>query len=429
MKKSIQIIALLFLVVGDINAQQEKGITGFNSWLNNWTEFKPNKIDYDEVNQILTGNINVDTKLYKKNVYLLQGNVYVTNNATLTIEPGTVIMGDNESKASLIITKGASIVANGLETDPIVFTSNKTVRKAGDWGGIIILGDAPTNKFGNISSVNFDTDALLSAYGGTNPAGNSGILRFVRIEFAGAKIKGGDNFNALLLAGVGNKTVFENVMASNSAGDSFEILGGEVNLSKMISFKSSSDDYKFNYGTQCRIENSLAIRASYLTNSTGSRCLNVLSYNKKEEVDFTKKHTFVTARNLTLVNNSENVKADIESGLIKEGVYIAENATIDFKKSVISGFNPAILLDKAIYINDENLKKIKLEHMYFNLCKGNIFVAENSNNEDLESWYGNAAFANVYSKAENNVTFIDFLNEKRPDFRLRIGGITVSSED
>ena len=416
-------------MVCDINAQQEKGITGFNSWLNNWTEFKPNKIDYDEVNQILTGNINADTKLYKKNVYLLQGNVYVTNNATLTIEPGTVIMGDFESKASLIITKGASIVANGLETDPIVFTSNRSVRKSGDWGGIIILGEAPTNKFGNISSVNFDTDAVLSAYGGNNPASNSGVLRFVRIEFAGAKVKGGDNFNALLLAGVGNKTVFENVMASHSAGDSFEILGGEVNLTKMISFKSSNDDYKFNYGTQCQIENSLAVRSSYLTNSTGSRCLNVLSYNKKEEVDFTKKHTFVTARNLTLVNNSENVKADIDSGLIKEGVYIADNASIDFKKSVISGFNPAILLDKAIYINDQNLKKIKLEQMYFNLCKGNIFVVDNSNNEDLESWYGNAAFANVYSKAENNVTFIDFMNDRRPDFRLRIGGITVSSED
>ena len=429
MKNSIQTTALLLLMVWDIHAQQEKGIAGFNSWLNNWTEFKPNKIDYDEVNQILTGNINADTKLYKKNVYLLQGNVYVTNNATLTIEPGTVIMGDFESKASLIITKGASIVANGLETDPIVFTSNRSVRKSGDWGGIIILGEAPTNKFGNISSVNFDTDAVLSAYGGNNPASNSGVLRFVRIEFAGAKVKGGDNFNALLLAGVGNKTVFENVMASHSAGDSFEILGGEVNLTKMISFKSSNDDYKFNYGTQCQIENSLAVRSSYLTNSTGSRCLNVLSYNKKEEVDFTKKHTFVTARNLTLVNNSENVKADIDSGLIKEGVYIADNASIDFKKSVISGFNPAILLDKAIYINDQNLKKIKLEQMYFNLCKGNIFVVDNSNNEDLESWYGNAAFANVYSKAENNVTFIDFMNDRRPDFRLRIGGITVSSED
>ena len=64
-----------------------------------------------------------------------------------------------------------------------------------------------------------------------------------------------------------------------------------------------------------------------------------------------------------------------------------------------------------------------------NLCKGNIFVENITNNEDLESWYGNAAFSNVYSKAENSETFIDYMNDKRPDFRLRIGGITVSNED
>ena len=333
------------------------------------------------------------------------------------------------SKASLIVTKGATLIAEGLETDPIVFTSNKVVRKAGDWGGIIILGDAPINKFGNLAAVNFDTDANLSYYGGNNPESNSGVLKFVRIEYAGAKIKGFDNFNALLLAGVGNKTILENIMVSYSAGDSFEILGGEVNLNKLISFKSSSDDYKFNYGTQCNIDNSLAIRSSYLTSTLGSRCMNVRSYDKQEEVDFTKKQTLVTARNLTLVNNSENVKVDIESGLIKEGVFVAENASIDFEKSVISGFNPAILFSKEIAINDLNLKKIRLEQMYFNLCKGNIFVENNSNNEDLESWYGNAAFANVYSKAENRETFIDFMNDKRPDFRLRVGRITVSNED
>lgn len=428
MKKSIIVVILLLIVCGS-NAQQEKGITGFKSWLNNWTEFKPNKMVYNDVSQILTGNISINTKLFKRNVYLLQGNVYLTNNAVLTIEPGTVIIGDSESKAALIITKGSSIIAEGLETDPIVFTSSKAVKKAGDWGGIIILSDAPINKFGNLASVNFDTDFSLSSYGGKNPESNSGILKFVRIEYAGAKIKGLDNFNGLLLAGVGKKSVFENVMVSYCAGDSFEILGGEVNLSKMISFKSSSDDYKFNFGTQCHIENSLAIRSSYLTNTAGSRCLNVRSYDKKEEIDFTRKQTFVTARNLTLVNNSENVKADIESGLIKEGVFVAENATIDFKKSVISGFNPAILLDKDIVVNDENLKKIILEQMYFNLCNGNIFVENNSNNGDLESWYGNAAFANVYSKAENSETFIDFMNDKRPDFRLRIAGITISNDE
>lgn len=429
MKTITQIVWILFFGVFSVNAQQEKGITGSNNWLNNWTEFKPNKVDYGQANQILAGNISLNTKLFKKNVYILQGSVFVTNNATLTIEPGTVIIGDYESSASLIITKGATIIAEGLETDPIVFTSNRSSRKAGDWGGIVILGDAPTNKFGNASSVNFDLDTSLTSYGGSNVSSNSGILKFVRIEFAGKKIKGLGNFNALLLAGVGNKTVLENIMISYAAGDSFEIYGGELTLNKMVSFKSSSDDFKFNFGTQCRIDNSLAIRSSYLTSNLGSRCIDVASYDKKEEVDFTKKQTSVVATNLTLINNSENINADIQSGLVKEAVYVSQNTSLDLKRTVISGFNPAVLLDNKIEINGENLKKIKFEQMYFNFCKGNIFTEHNSDNEDLENWYGNSAFSNVYSQSDNKETFIDLFNDKKPDFRLRIAKITASNDN
>jgi hypothetical protein len=429
MKTITQIVWILLFGVFSVNAQQEKGITGSSNWLNNWTEFKPNKVDYGQANQILAGNITVNTKLYKKNVYILQGSVFVTNNATLTIEPGTVIIGDYESSASLIITKGATIIAEGLETDPIVFTSNRSSRKAGDWGGIVILGDAPTNKFGNASSVNFDLDTSLTSYGGSNVSSNSGILKFVRIEFAGKKIKGVGNFNALLLAGVGNKTVLENIMVSYAAGDSFEIYGGELTLNKMVSFKSSSDDFKFNFGTQCRIDNSLAIRSSYLTSSLGSRCIDVASYDKKEDVDFTKKQTSVIATNLTLINNSENINADIQSGLVKEAVYVSQNTFLDLKRTVISGFNPAVLLDNKIEVNGENLKKIKFEQMYFNFCKGNIFTEYNSDNEDLENWYGNSAFSNVYSQSDNKETFIDLFNEKKPDFRLRIAKITASNDN
>lgn len=429
MKKSTQILWMFFMVVCNVNAQQEKGITGSTNWLNKWTEFRPNKVDYGEANQILTGNITENTKLYKKNIYELQGNVYVTNQATLTIEPGTVIIGDYESKGALIIAKGATLIADGLETDPIVFTSNGSIKKAGDWGGIIILGDAPTNKYGNLSNVNYDLDPSLTSYGGNNSDSNSGILRYVRIEYAGKKIKGLGNFNSLLLAGVGEKTIVENIMVSFSAGNSFEIVGGKLTINKLVSFKSIATDFKFNYGTQCFFNNSLAIRSSYLSSNTGSRCIEVASYTNKEEVDFSKKQTLVTATNLTLVNNSNNLSADIQLGLIKEAIYIAKNANLDFKKTVISGFNPAILLDKNIDINDENLKRIRLTETYFNLCKGNIFTEYNSNNEDLENWYGNVAFFNVYSKVENNDTFIDFLNEKSPDFRLRMGKITVSNED
>jgi hypothetical protein len=71
MKKITQTIAIFLLVFFNANAQQEKGITGLNNWLNNWTEFKPNKVEYGE-NQILAGNISVNTKLLKRNIYLLK---------------------------------------------------------------------------------------------------------------------------------------------------------------------------------------------------------------------------------------------------------------------------------------------------------------------------------------------------------------------
>ena len=427
MKKITQMICVL-LTITSMSAQQEKGIMGYNNWLNNWTEFKPNKVDYGEPNQILAGNISVNTKLLKRNIYILQGNVYVTNNAVLTIEPGTLIIGDFETKGTLVVTKGASIIADGLETDPIVFTSNRSQKKAGEWGGLVILGDAPINKFGNAGSYNLDLDPSLTTYGGDNVAGNSGILRFVRIEFAGKKVKGIGNFNGLTLAGVGNKTILENIMVSYSAGDSFAFFGGDLNATKFVSYKSINDDYKFTQGVQCHLFNSLAVRSSYLSsNKDGSRCMEVASYEKKSETDFTKKSTYVVAKNITMLNDSENIGADIQRGLVKEAVYVAENASLEMKRSVISGFNPAVLLDSKTEINDANLKKIKFEEMYFNLCKGNIFTEYNSNNEDLENWYGNSIFFNVYSQSDNNETFIDFLNPKKPDFRLKLGKITASS--
>ncbi|HLV40581.1 hypothetical protein [Xanthomarina sp.] len=433
MKNLPQILSVFLLVFCSVNAQQEKGIIGTNNWLNSWTEFTPEQVEYGEATEILTGNITADTKLVKKNIYMLLGNVFVTNNATLTIEPGTVIIGDFKSNGALIITKGATIIAEGLVTDPIVFTSNRSVKKAGDWGGLIILGNAPINKFGNGSSVNHDFKSVSYeqiSYGGENIEDNSGILRYVRIEFAGKKLPDGDNFNALLLAGVGSQTIMENVMMSFSEGNSLSVYGGQVNLSKMVSYKSNRIDYNFNYGTQCNIYNSLAVRSSYISSPEGSRTMHVASYaNDKSEIDFSKKQTSVIGTNLTLINSSDDLQSEIKMGLVKEAIYVAEAASLDMGKSVISGFNPAVLFENKIKINNENLDKIRLTEMYFNNCKGNIFVEYNSNNEDLESWYGNSSFFNVYSKGLDSETFIDIKNSKRPDFRLRINKIIASSLD
>ncbi|RXJ51460.1 hypothetical protein [Gelidibacter gilvus] len=431
MKIFTQTICLFLLMASSSFAQQEKGIIGKNNWLNNWTEFRPNHVEHGEPTQILSGNITQDTKLYKRDTYLLLGSVFVTDSTTLTIEPGTVIIGDFKTNGALIISNGSKIMAEGLETDPIIFTSNRSVKKEGDWGGIFILGDAPINKFGNASSVNYGLRPSSFgdiSYGGKNPQSNSGVLKYVRIEFAGKRTKEFGYFSSLTLAGVGKKTVIENIMVSYSDGNSFNVLGGEVNLEKMISFRTRSNDYEFNFGTQCNISNSLAIRSPYVSGSDGSRTMYIASYDKKDEVDFAKKGTFVIAENLTLINVSDNLASDIKVGLVKEALYISEDASLDMRKSVISGFNPAVIIDSNVKINSKNLDRIKFNDMYFNNCNGNIFTENDSNNADLENWYGNSIFFNVYSKGNDAETFIDVKNGRRPDFRLRINKIIASND-
>ncbi|MBT8272895.1 MAG: hypothetical protein KJO77_03750, partial [Bacteroidia bacterium] len=376
MKTITRTIILILIVCVNLPAQQEKGIVGYNNWLNPWAEFKPSKVDYGTPTQILSGTINSDTKLSKKEIYLLLGDVFVTDSTTLTIEPGTVIIGDFKTKGSLTIGKGCKIIAEGTQTDPIVFTSSRSVKKPGDWGGLFILGDAPTSIFGNKSAINFGlrpSDANSLNYGGDNPDSDSGILNFVRIEFAGKRTRDYGYFNGLTLAGVGYKTVIQNIMVSYCEGNSFGILGGNLFLDKLVSFRSSINDYEFNFGARCKMNNSLAIRSPYVSGAAKARSMKILAYNDRENTDFSKLQTSVEAENLTLINISDNLNSDIKIGLVNEAIFIGDNASFAIDKRVISGFNPAVIFDKEIVINDKNLSKLKFTRTYFNNCNGNIF--------------------------------------------------------
>ena len=431
MKNFIQTALIFLLVLGNSFAQQEKGIIGYDNWLNSWTEFKPSTARYSEPTQILSGNISRDTRLYKRDVYLLLGDVFVTNNATLTIEPGTIIMGDFKTKGSLTISSGSKIIAMGTQTDPIVFTSSRSNHKQGDWGGLFLLGDAPLNIFGKVSSINYglktsSTESI--AYGGDNVESNSGVLRYVRIEFAGKRTKEFGYFNGLTLAGVGNKTILENIMVSYCAGNSFNILGGTPIMEKMVSYRATRNDYEFNYGTQSQLINSLAVRTPYVSSSEGSRSMVVKSYDVKDEADTTKKQTFVNAENLTLVNVSEDLKSDIKVGLVQEAIFVGADTHFSINKSVISGFYPAVVLDNKIRLNNENLENIQFTRTYFNNCKGNIYRKDFSNNDDLESWYGSRAFDNLYSRGSDKETFIDATHPRYPDFRLQVNKIIASND-
>lgn len=432
MKKTTLFTLLTLFVFSSVIAQQEKGIIGYNNWLNPWTEFAPSKVDYGTPTQILRGTINKNTKLLKRDIYLLLGDVFVTDSSTLTIEPGTIILADFDTKASLTISNGSKIIAEGTHTDPIIFSSNRSVKKPGDWGGLFILGDAPISKYGNEASINYGlrpSNPKNLSYGGNNAASNSGILKYVRIEFAGKRTREFGYFNALTLAGVGYGTVLENIMASHCEGNSFNIIGGNLFLDKLVSNRSHINDFEINYGAQCKIVNSLAVRTPYASGSDISRCLYILGYDDKEETDFSKKRTSVEAENLTLINLSENLFQDIKLGLVNEAIYIGEETAFSIDKSVISGFNPAVIFDNHLKVNNDNLKNIKFTRTYFNNCKGNIFIKNNPNNEDLENWYGARAFNNVYSKGPDSETFINAESMRRPDFRLRINRIIASMDD
>ncbi len=423
MKNFNKIVGILILIYGTINAQDQVGIIGTNNWLRNWTEFNLKEVHYNESTHILAGDITEDVTLFKKNTYVLIGDVYITNGAILSIEPGTVILGDSKSHATLTITKGAGIIAEGTETNPIIFSSNASTKKAGDWGGLIVLGNAPTNKLGsNLLSKQYSNikpaDIVKTNFGGNNASDNSGVIKYVRVEYAGRRFHKFISSNSILLAGIGNKTEINNVMVSYSGGNAVKVMGGNIDMHSMVSYKSKGNDYEFNYGAKSNIHNLLAIRSPFIYDRNGSRCISVLSFNKEEEIDFSKKGTQVLAKNITLLTDSKSLESDIKMGLIKEAVFIGNNTQFELSNSVISGFKYAIIIDEKTNTTNENLAKIKLSNMYFNNCSSNIALQYDSNNKDIEDWYRNPMYDNMYARI-NHTEIFNNLNLNTPDYRLR----------
>ena len=195
-----------------------------------------------------------------KGKYTLKGYVYITDGNTLTIAPGSVVVSDITEKGALIFERGAKLIADGRATDPIVFTSGKAIgqRTPGDWGGIILCGKAPTNRPQDPAPT--IEGGVGRKYGGTDPNDESGILRFVRIEFAGIAAEPGSEINGLTLGGVGSGTIIENVQVSFGNDDAYEFFGGTVNCKNLIAFATADDDFDFDFGYTGKIQYGIACR-------------------------------------------------------------------------------------------------------------------------------------------------------------------------
>lgn len=226
--------------------------------------------------QVITvsGDITTDTKWYATGKYLLSGFVYVKNNATLTIEPGTVIKGVSGSKAALIIERGSKIMAAGTAQNPIVFTSDKPKgsRAYGDWGGLVICGNAPTNKHDAGTGIGTAEGGIGSQYGGSNAADNSGVLQYVRIEFPGIPLTSTTNseINGLTLYSVGSGTTIDHIQVSYSGDDSFEWFGGTANAKYLVAFRGWDDDFDTDNGFIGKVQFYVGIRDAAIADQSQS---------------------------------------------------------------------------------------------------------------------------------------------------------------
>lgn len=301
--------------------------------------FACNKVDdgtdpdpTDTVAVEISGTIDSNVTWAANKKYLLKGFVYVAEGKTLTIEAGTVIKGDKDTKGSLIIKPGAKLLAEGTAQKPIVFTSNqpKGSRSYGDWGGIILLGKATVNK--NPATIEGEN---LSTFGGSDDNDNSGILKYVRIEFAGIAFETDKEINGLTLGGVGRNTTIDYVQVSYSGDDAFEWFGGAVNAKHLISFRTLDDDFDTDNGYSGNVQFGLALRDPNIADQCS--CSSSNGFESDNDGSGTAATPQTTA---SFANMSVFIAPGTPNSKYNTGALIRRNSAISLYNTLIIGAYP-----------------------------------------------------------------------------------------
>lgn len=261
------------------------GLTGTtsNNWTASWTNWDPENTFYPATTTTVSANITSNTTWTSGNTYLLVGNIAVTSGNVLTIQPGTIIRGDKNSKACLIIAAGAQINAQGTVSQPIIFTSNEEPsgngRSPADWGGVVLLGNGIINTACATCATTpnknyiegFATNFNEILFGGNNNTESSGTMSYCRIEFGGVALSTTPNseLNSLTMGGVGSGTQIDHIQSSFGGDDAFEFFGGAVDAKYLISFRGLDDDFDTDFGHSGRIQFGLVVRDKDISDVAG----------------------------------------------------------------------------------------------------------------------------------------------------------------
>jgi hypothetical protein len=204
-------------------------------------------VDSDELTVNVFRNVTANTTWVTGNTYVLLTDIFVSNGATLTIQPGVIVKG--RAGSSLVVTATGTIEAAGTAAAPIVFTSADAAPAPGDWGGLILLGNAPINVPGGQAQIEgFPEGTTGNTYGGADPAHDCGTVRYARIEYAGFLLSIDNELNGLTVGGCGSATELDYIQVHKGADDGIEFFGGTADLKHAVISQPDDDGLDWDYG-------------------------------------------------------------------------------------------------------------------------------------------------------------------------------------
>lgn len=188
--------------------------------------------------------------------YVFRGQNRVLAGGLLTVLPDVQGFGEKATVGSLIIERGGRIDARGTAAQPIIFTSDDALlgvpQTRGAWGGISILGRALANCLGTNATAGDDTcfseGGLVGVYGGSDDTDSSGVLRYVRVEYAGREITTDNELNAFTFNAVGSRTELEFLQAHRCSDDGLEFFGGTGRIKRSIATDGTDDGFDTQVG-------------------------------------------------------------------------------------------------------------------------------------------------------------------------------------
>ncbi len=390
-------------------------------WTEGWANWDPQNTAYGTPNQTISTNITSNTTWTAGNVYLLQGQIYVKNNATLTIEPGTIIMGDKAVQGSgLFITKGAKLMAVGTANAPIVFTSNQAAgsRSAGDWGGIILLGKGANNQTNGVANIEGLAPTADTEFGGgmsPDNDDNSGKMKYVRVEFPGYAYQTDKEINGITFGSVGKATELDYIQVSFSNDDAFEWFGGTVNARHLVSYRNLDDDFDTDFGFSGNVQFGLIVRDPNIADNPSVSTSEGFESDNDAAGSTNNPQTNATFSNVTAIGPYRGNTANTIAAGYRRGARIRRNSAIDIRNSVFMDFQRGIFIDgTACEGNATNGLILYKNNIVAGNATGKVTERTASSTFGIQAWFAANDNDSIASTAGILTTPYNYL---APDYR------------